>query len=281
MFLFIILNNLNLQKRKGVKMLFKREFKRNYKSFLISGFVCVVLAMYMISMSQSFGVDIQKIIDVKLPKEVQVALGLSGLDYSNPVSFFALSFSYIYLFISIYIAGIFAVIVSKEFSDKTAEYLFSLPAKRIKFIKTKLAVVFTYSFLIVLLVFFSTWISLIINIKSGYDLKPLMLLSVAWLTGGITFGSITFFISSFFTKTRTISSVSVGVVLGMYLLQIAISVNENLKFLKYISPFDWFKGSEIVNSGEISLSYLIIAVCIIVSSLYFGIKRFNKMDVLV
>jgi ABC-2 type transport system permease protein len=262
-------------------MLFIREIKRNYKSFLISGFVCVLLAMYMIAMSKSFGVDIQKMLDVKLPKEVQAALGLSGLDYSNPVSFFALSFSYIYLFISIYIAGIFAIIVSKEFSDKTAEYIFSLPVKRTRIILTKLSVVFLYAFSIVILVFLATWLSLSINVESGYNLQPLVLLSVAWLIGGLAFGSIAFLVSSFYTKTRIISSLAVGIVLGMYLLQIVISVNKNLDFLKYISPFDWFKGSDIVNSGEISIIYILIALGITTCNLFIGIRRFSKMDVLI
>ncbi len=262
-------------------MLFVREIKRNYKSFLISSLICVAMAMYMIVMSQSFGAEIKKILDVKLPENMQIAMGLKNLDYSNHESFFALSFTYIYLFISIYLSTIFAVIVSKEFSDKTAEYLFSLPVKRLNIIVTKLAVVFTYSFLIVLLVFLGTWLSLEMNIKTGYSLKPIFLLSIAWLLGGIAFGSISFLISSFFTKTRIVSSISVGLVLGMYLMQVVISVNTNLKFLKYFSPFDWFKGSEIVNSGELPLTYILIAIFSILICLFFGVQRFKKMDVLI
>jgi len=276
MFLCIILN-----KKEMRNDLFKRELKRNWKSFLVSCLICSVMAVYMISMSPSFGKDIQQLINLKFPKVLQTALGLPQLDFSQAISFFALSFSYLYLFISIYISTIFATIVSKEFSEKTAEYLFSLPAKRIDIIFTKLSVAFLYTFLTVVTVFLSSWLSFAINIKEKYDIGLVALMSLAWLIGGIALGSIAFLLSSFFTKTRTVTSVSIGFVLGLYLLQVVISVNSKLTYLKYISPFDWFKGSEIAATGEISFTYCLIAICVTIISLFIGIYRFKKMDVLI
>ncbi len=262
-------------------MLFRRELKRNIKPFLITCLICSAMAMYMIVMSLSFGKDIQQLLDLKLPKEVQAALGMKGLDYSKATSFFALSFSYIFLFISIYVAGVFAIIVSKEFSEKTAEYLFSLPEKRIKIISTKLSVAFIYAISSVVVIFLASWLSLKINIKEGYELKPVVLMSLAWIIGSITFGSIAFLLSSFLIKTRSVSSVAIGVVLGMYLFQVVIGVSKNSEKLKYISLFDWFKGSEIAETGTLSLPYCVVAICIIIVSLFIGIRRYNKMDVLI
>lgn len=262
-------------------MLFKRELRKNLLSFIISCLVCSAMAMYITAIAPSFGKDIQQIMDLKIPKTMQTAIGMSGLDFSNAASFYAIGFSYIYLFIGIYLSGIFAVIVSKEFSEKTAEYLFSLPVRRLKIIYTKLSVVSLYALLIVVILFFASWLSFEMNIKEGYDIKPVLLMSVAWLTGGLTFGAIAFLLSSFFIKSRTIISISIGFVLAMYLMQVIISLNKNISFLKYISPFDWFKGSEIVNTGELSVEYVLIAIAVIVVSLFFGIRRFRKMDVLI
>jgi ABC-2 type transport system permease protein len=262
-------------------MLFQRELARNIKPFIITTVICSAMVLYIISMSTSFGKDIQQILDIKLPKNMQAAFGMKGLDYSKPGSFFALSFSYIYLFISIYFSSIFAVIVSKEFSEKTAEYLFSLPEKRIKIIFTKLSVAFLYSFLSVLIIFLTAWFSMEVFTDGNYDLAPILLMSLAWLIGGITFGSISYLLSSFYTKTRTVSSISVGMVLIMYLMQVVISVNEKAEFLKYISPFDWFKGAEIDRTVELSIIYCIIAIVVTVSCIFLGSKRFNKMDVLI
>jgi len=262
-------------------MLFRRELKRNFKAFLVSAFICALMAAYMISMSSSFGKDIQQLIDLKFPKELQVAFGMGGLDYTRPNSFFAMCFSYLYLFISIYLSTVFAVIVSKEFSEKTAEFLFSLPAKRITMIITKLSVGMLYSLLTIAVIFLASWLSFAINIKVNYDLKPVALMALAWLIGGTVFGSIAFLLSSFFTTTRTISAISVGLVLVMYLLQVVISVNRNINFLKYISPFDWFKGSEIDSSGKLPAAYCIIALLVSAVCFATGIRRFKNMDVLI
>jgi ABC-2 type transport system permease protein len=262
-------------------MLFRRELSRNLRSFIVITAICATLIVYIISMAPSFGKDIQQILDFKLSKNLQAAFGMKDLDYSKPDSFFALGFSYVYLFISVYIAGVFATIVSKEFSEKTAEYLFSLPSKRINIIITKISVAIIYLLLSVIILFLSAWISLSVFIKGSYDLKPVLMMSLAWLIGGLTFGSITFMASSFFTKARTISSLSVGIVMLMYMMQIVISVNDKMRFLKYISPFDWFKGSEIGKTGELPLEYCFIAVAVIFVCIITGIRRFKKMDVLI
>ena len=263
------------------KMLFKREINRNIKGFIVTCFICSFMAAYMVSMSSSFGKDIQQLLNVKFPKEFQLAFGMQGLDYSRANSFFAMCFSYLYLFISIYISTLFATIVSKEFSEKTAEYLFSLPSRRINIIASKLSAASVYSLLLVLLVFVAAWLSFKINIRVNYDIKPVILMTFAWLFGGITFGSIGFMLSSIFIKTRTIASISVGLVLFMYLLQVIISVNQHLDLLKYISPFDWFKGSEIDSTGQLSVKYCLIAVIVSATCFLTGIRRFNKMDVLI
>jgi ABC-2 type transport system permease protein len=262
-------------------MLFKREIKRNLKSFIVACIICSVMVMYVISIAPSFGKDIQQILDLKLPKQLQAAFGMKGLDFGDPIGFYGLMFSYIYLFFSIYIAGVFATIVSKEFSEKTAEYLFSLPAKRINIISTKLSVAFLYAALVVVILLLVSVFSFTVFIKEKIDLLPVFLMSLSWFVGGITFGSIAFLLSSFFTKARTVSSISVGIVLVMYLFQVVISLNKELDFLKYISPFDWFKGSDIASNGEISITYCIIAITTVIACISYGTYRFRKMDVLI
>jgi ABC-2 type transport system permease protein len=262
-------------------MLFKREIKRNFKLFLIVSLICSALAAYVIAIAPSFGPDIQKLLDLKLPKQMQLAMGMNGLDYSSATGFYALVFSYIYLFFGIYLANIFAVIVSKEFSEKTAEYLFSLPAKRIHIILIKLSVAFIYAVSSVIFIFLASWLFLEIYASGQYDILPVFLMANAWLLGGLAFGAFGFMASSFFTRTRTASAIAAGMVLLMYMFQVVISLNDKLENLKYISPFDWFKGSEIVKSVSLSPTNCVIAVTFTAVCFLIGIRRFRKMDVLI
>ena len=262
-------------------MIFKRELKRNFKPFLIITFICSLMAVYVISIGPSMGTDIQKILDLKLPKQFQLAFGMKGLDYTSPNGFFALVFSYLYLFLGIYISGAFSSVVSKEFNDKTAEFLFSMPTTRTNIIFSKLIVVFLYSLLSIILIFLISCISMTLFINKSFEILPIVLMTLAWLIGGITFGAVGFLLSSFFTKGRTISALSIGVVVVMFVLQVIISMNDKLNFLKYICPFEWFKGSEINLTQELSITYILIAVVASILCFYFGIRRFKKMDVLI
>jgi ABC-2 type transport system permease protein len=262
-------------------MLFKRELIRNLKSFIFTAILCSVMVMYVIAISPSMGADIQKILDVKLPKLFQTAFGMQGLNFQTANGVYSLIFSYIYLFLSIYISVLFSSIVSKELNDKTAEFLFSLPATRLKIFLVKLGAAFLYTVFPVAILFLVSWFSFDVFIKQNYELFPVFLMAVAWLIGGITIGSIAFLLSSFFYKTSTIITLSIGVVMSLYFLQVLISINNKLDNLKYICPFEWFKGSEITQSKELSITYIVIALVVSMLCFLYGIRRFKKMDILI
>lgn len=258
-------------------MLFQRELRLHLKGFLICTAICVALSLYLIALIPSMGSDIQKLVDMKFPKQLQAAFGMQGLDYKQPMGIYGMMFSYLYLTFAIYAAGMFARIVSKEFSEKTAEYLFSLPAKRLHLIATKLGVATLYLTASILITFLFSWIGFLVLVKEEVNLLPLVLMTAAYWLGALFFGALAFMLSAYYIKGR----MAVGIVLGAYLLQVVISLKEELHFLKYVSPFDWFKGSEIVNGNSLSAVCTCIAIALICVCGWMGIRKFNSKDVLV
>jgi len=275
-FLCITLNNTG-----RFAMLFRRELIRNLKSFIITMLINGFMIVYCLAIGKKMGVDIQQIIDLKFPEQLQAAFGFSGLNYSQGESILALAFSYIYLFLAIYLAGLFANIVSKEYRDKTAEYLFSLPSPKITIVLTKLYVALIYLLLSTLTCYVIAYFSAKAYYDGNFNMKVIFLMSLAWLMGGLVFGAISFFISSFYSYSKSIGSITVGIVMVMYLFQVVISLNDDLEKLKYISPFDWFKGDEILQNLSLNSTYVIIALGISALCLVIGIHRFNKKEVLV
>lgn len=258
-------------------ILFKRELKQNFKSFIICTTICAALALYVIALTPSLGADMQKLLDMKLPNQMQLAFGMNNLDFGTPLGVYGLMFSYLYLTFGIYAAVMFAGIVSKEFTEKTAEYLFSLPSDRITIIVTKLSVAVLYLTASINLTFLVSWAGFAGIIRTGYDIKPVLLMCIAWWLGALFFGAMAFMLSSFNTKTK----MAVGLVMGAYLLQVVISLKEQLKLIKYLSPFDWFKGSDIINGATLSVSYCFIALAAVIICLTIGGERFLNKDVLV
>jgi ABC-2 type transport system permease protein len=260
-----------------MRILFKRELRLNLVGFLVCTVICSALSIYVITITTSIGPDIKAIIDMKMPQQIQLAFGMAGLDFSSRMGTFALIFSYLYLTYGIYSASLFARIVSKEFTEKTAEFLFSLPAKRIHLILIKLGTAMFYLTAVILTGFLVAWMGFAVIIQAPYKLSTLLQMAVAYWLGAMFFGSLSYMLSSYYIRAR----LAAGLVLGAYLLQLVTSLKAELEPLKYLSPFDWFKGSNIVNRGGLEVDYALVAVVGIMVCLIVGTRRFMRKDVLV
>lgn len=236
------------------------------------------MAGYIISLAPSFGPDIQQLLDLKLPKNMQTAFGMDNLNFSSAMGVYSISFSYLYLFFAVFSAGIFSTIVSKEFTDKTAEYLFVLPESRSKIMFKKLSVAFLYVFISIAIVFLVSWIMLLSVGNDDLDVGPVFLFAAAWLLGSLTMGSMAFLLSTFSKRGKTVYTMGIGLVMLFFLLQIIISLN-NADWLKLFSPFDWFKANDIMLQNSISLFYTCWAIGISATCLFVGFWRFRKADV--
>jgi ABC-2 type transport system permease protein len=67
---------------------------------------------------------------------------------------------------------------------------------------------------------------------------------------------------------RRVSSLAVSLLLITYFLSIISGLNKNLEFLKYFSPFTYFKPATLLRESKIDLNYLalslgIIAICLV------------------
>ena len=258
-------------------MLFQRELRQHLKGFLITTGICAALSMYMIVLLPSMGADMQRILDMKLPKEMQAAFGMNTMDFSRPISTFSMMFSYLYLTFGIYAATLFGNIVAKEFNDKTAEFLFSLPARRIDLIRTKLLVAAGYLTVGILLVTLISAVTFMLVVGKDFGLAELLWMSAGYWLGAMFFGMLSMLLSAFYLKTR----LAVGIVLGAYILQVVISLKENLAFMKYLSPFDWFKGGDIVRDSGLNGPAVVIALVLTIGACIWGVRKFLQRDVMV
>lgn len=257
-------------------MLLRRELRRNLKAFLISTGICTALSLYLVALIPTMGGEMQQMLDLKMPKQLQLAFGMQGLDFSSPMSTYALMYSYLYLTLGLFAATTFGQVVAKEFADKTAEFLFSLPARRIDILRTKLLVAAGYLTAAVAVLTIATAVGFRLIIGEGQGLGALVEMAVGYWVGAMFMGALAFLLSARFVRTR----MAIGIVMGAYLLQVVISLNDGLAPLKYLSPFDWFKGNAIVSGGldpaSLAIGLVATAMCLVA-----GVRLFVRKDVLV
>jgi ABC-2 type transport system permease protein len=73
-------------------------------------------------------------------------------------------------------------------------------------------------------------------------------------------------------------STAVGIILVTYFMSIVASMQKDLDFLKYFTPFKYFDAGELFRSGELDGTYLLISAAIIVVCIIASYWVYNKRD---
>jgi ABC-2 type transport system permease protein len=62
-------------------------------------------------------------------------------------------------------------------------------------------------------------------------------------------------------------------------LNIVANISEDAKALKYITPFGYTEGADIINSKEINVDYLIPGMVIMVVCIAISYIKYSKKDI--
>ncbi len=262
-------------------ILFLRELKRNRKTFIIWTSLIILYNILVIAFFPVLA-DKGKAMDTML-KDMKGALdffGMGFMDFSNVLSLFgAYSFVYLSMMGGVYAMILGSGILSREEGEKTIEFLMSKPIKRSSIVTSKLAATF---FNIVLLSVLYTGTSLIMMTlltKQSFNYGALISLMLAAFLIFILFAALGIFLSTFISRSKSIVSISIGIVLGTYIIGGLSAIAKEADFLKYFSPFKYMDTKYIMDNGRINYVYggmflVVIAVCI-GGAYYF----YNKKDI--
>ena len=265
-----------------MKRLITTEFKRNFKSLvlwasIVAGMAALMLLLYP-AFKDAFS-QLEGLLSI-YPEEFLEAFGMGegGLDMSDFYGWFGVEG---YLFVNLiggsYAAILGGTILSKEEDDKTVEFLLSKPISRDRILFGKGLVVVLNLFLlntfvgIVLLIAFTIYGDLNVPVWLLFSYAPFILQMI--------FASLSFLISVFVTKSRKVLSIALGIVIGMYVIDLISKLTEEFEYLKYITPYEYINAVTIVNDEMIKPLYLLISVLII--GISFGASWFfyRKKDI--
>lgn len=261
--------------------MFKREMKINFKSFLIwllllVGIFTIAYAIYP-SIINSDNVKMLDEMMKMFPEEVLKAL---NMDISSIDSVFGWlkseGFVFVLLLIGCYSGILGSSILLKEESDKTIEYLNSLPIKRSTIVIEKVLSGLLYIVLMIIIFGIFNYIGL--SLSGDFDKKLYLLLSITPLFSSIVIYFICLFLSTFTHKTKKMLGISLGIVLISYVMQVLSSLADSTEFLKYFSVFTLADIRNVIT--DVTLNPLIILISIILSVLFLvlTIIHYNKKE---
>ena len=261
----------------------KREFKVNLKSFIIWLSILIVMFLFVYLIYPYIITDeTMKSMDELMkvfPEEVLKAFNIDMTSIETAYGWFKTEgFMFILLIIGFYSSILGGNILLKEESDKTIEYLNSLPIKRSRIITNKILVSIIYILSMILILGIFNYIGL--SLSGSFDHKQFILLSITPIFIGLPLFAINLFISTFLHKTKGIVGISLGMVFIFYIFSVLSELSSNVEFIKYFSIYTLADTRSVISNISINPINIIISLLISIIFITSTYIRYNKKELI-
>lgn len=166
--------------------------------------------------------------------------------------------------------------LAKEGKEQTAEFLLTHPISRNRILLQKISALLLQILFLNVIVILVTMISTYI-IGETPDIKTLALLFLAYFILQIETAAVCFGVSAFLNNNSF--GIGLGIAALFYFINILANLTEEMSFLKFLTPFSYTEGSDIITEKSIPLSYLSIGLIITVISIMTAFYQYNKKDI--
>ena len=205
------------------------------------------------------------------------AFGMDRLNFGTLIGFYAVECGNILGLGGAFYAAFCAVsILSKEEKDRTAEFLLTHPVSRKRIVTEKLIAVLI-QITVMNLIIYALSVGSIAIIGEEIPWKELNLLHLAYYLLQIELGGICFGISAFLRKGSV--GAGLGIATGMYFLNLIANIAEVADFLKYITPFGYAEGADIVTDGCLDGKMVAIGMTIAAVGILLAYLQYCKKDI--
>ncbi len=245
--------------------IFIREMRAHLKSLIIwciSVILIIAMGMMKYAAFSKTGESVEKMM-AAMPEVFKTMFGVGFFNLTEVRGYYGVFFLYFVLMATIHAVMLGATIISKEERDKTAEFLFVKPAGRKKIITSKVLAVIAN-----MIIFNMTTLVSSIIIVGAYNKgesidKDIVLLMTAMFILQLIFMSIGTATAAISKNPKKAASVSMGILLGTYIVSIAVDMNSKLENLKYFTPFKYFEAKNLMLNGELEPTFVLLSIVII------------------
>lgn len=258
--------------------LIKHELKMGRNSFLIWTFAIGFLLAVCVFLFPEMKGQMDGVSDVFASMgSFTEAFGMDRLNFGTLVGFYAIECGNVLGLGGAFYAALCAVgILSKEEKDKTAEFLFTHPVSRTRVITEKLIAVFIQITALNLIIYALSIGSMII-IGESIPWKEVGFLHLAYYLLQLELTGVCFGISAFLRKAS--AGIGLGIAAMMYVLNLIANIAEVAEFLKYITPFGFCDGADIVTNGSLDGVMLAIGMEIGMIGIVIAYLKYLRKDI--
>lgn len=186
------------------------------------------------------------------------AFGMDRLNFGTLIGFYGVECGNILGLGGAFFAALAAITaLAKEEKEHTAEFLITHPVSRSYIVTQKLFAVLLQIVIMNGIVLICAIVS-ILAIGEEMPTKELLLLHLAYFLLQLEIAGICFGISAFLRRGGM--GIGMGIAAMGYFLNIIANISENAEWLKYLTPFGYTEGADIVTNGSLDGKLVLVGM---------------------
>ena len=261
-----------------IKTLFKKEWKYNYKIFLIFISVITLYGSIIVAMfDPTLGESLQMMAE-SMP-QLFSAFGMSDSG-SNMIEFVN---NYLYGFILIVVPFIYIVIMCQRligrYEDKgSMAYLLATPHTRTKVILTQLFVLLSGILLLVLYAFCLILLCNGMMFDESIPIKEFIVLNIGLLGMQSFFGAMCYLSMCAFHENKYALGIGTGAGIFFILVQMLSQVSDKMEWLNYLTPLTLFNRDGLIELESQAIFQMGILFVLAIILMVLGTYLFKQKD---
>lgn len=258
--------------------LIRHELKQGWKSLVIWTISIGLFVAICVFMYPQMGNEMEDVNDMfSSMGAFTAAFGMDRLNIGTLTGFYAVECGNILGIGGAFFAALIGIsALAKEEKERTAEFLLTHPVSRVHIITEKLAAVM---FQIIIMNIVIIILSIVSVTMIGEDIpwQELGLLHLSYLLVQIELAGICFGISAFL-KTGGLG-IGLGIATAMYFLNIVANISESAQFLKYITPYGYAEGADIIADMSLDGRKILLGMIFAVVGIILAYWEYSRKDI--
>ena len=262
-------------------ILFRHELRQGWRSLIlwttaIAGFMALISLLFPQVKDQMASINGL----ISTMGAFSDAFGLGKLNMGTFIGFYTVEYqSVLGLGGALYAAILASNSLAKEEQAGTAEFLLTHPLSRASIVTSK-ALALVSQLLILNAVTLAVVLLSLTLMGESAPMGQLLLLHLAYLILHLEFIALCLSLSALSGKRRgTGLGAGIGLVLGFYLANLVANIAPGLGGLKWLTPFAYVDGAEIIPNGSLTLGYVGVGLVLSACSLGVAYWWFGRKDV--
>lgn len=215
----------------------------------------------------------------QFPKELLQAFGMDRVDMATVEGYYAVIFLITQVLLAIQASSYGVGLLSREESERTADFLMTKPVSRPQVFVAKLLAALAALLLtqaVVWVCAFGGWA--LFNAGYPYDPNTLALVVSSAMPFQLFFLFVGLALSLIVPRVRSVTPYALGLGLGMYLLGALGELPGEVK-LEWVTPFKYFDAPTLVKQKAYDLRFLALDLTIALAALAFAYWRYLRRDI--